>query len=90
MPLYDYRCKDCGHEMEVLQKIQDLAPPCEACHQNSLERCVTSAQMRFKGNGYYETDEKPQDKRRYISSSESCTTSKGSCHQGRCKNTSDS
>lgn len=72
MPIYVYRCRDCEQEMEVLQKMSDPhITHCEACHQESLERCVTSPRFRLKGGGYYETDEKPKSQQRHIASSDS-------------------
>ena len=38
MPIYEYLCSDCGCEFEVLQKISDPAPPCQACHPHETAR----------------------------------------------------
>jgi putative FmdB family regulatory protein len=57
MPIYAYRCQDCGHEVEVLQKISD--PPlsdCPACRHPSLVKKVTAAGFQLKGSGWYATD----------------------------------
>jgi putative FmdB family regulatory protein len=68
MPIYQYRCLECGHEEEVLQKISEpLLTDCGQCHKkNSLEKCVTAPRFRLNGSGYYETDEKPKAKQRYL------------------------
>lgn len=57
MPIYAYRCQDCGHEVEVLQKISD-APltDCPACQHPSLVKKVTAAGFQLKGSGWYATD----------------------------------
>ena len=57
MPIYEYRCADCGHEMERLQKISD-APltECPACGKPGLKKLVSAAGFRLKGGGWYETD----------------------------------
>jgi putative FmdB family regulatory protein len=57
MPIYAYRCQDCGQEAEVLQKISD-APltECPACRRPSLVKQVTAAGFQLKGSGWYATD----------------------------------
>jgi putative FmdB family regulatory protein len=57
MPLYEYRCAACGHELEALQKITD-APlkACPECKKRRLERLMSAPAFRLKGGGWYETD----------------------------------
>jgi putative FmdB family regulatory protein len=57
MPIYAYRCQECGHEVEVLQKVFD-APltACPACQRPSLVKQVTAAGFQLKGSGWYATD----------------------------------
>lgn len=64
MPLYDYQCSACGHEMEALQKMSD-APltHCPACHGETLKKKVTAAAFRLSGSGWYETDFKSDNKK---------------------------
>ncbi|MGB1008902.1 MAG: FmdB family zinc ribbon protein [Thiolinea sp.] len=64
MPLYDYQCTACGHEMEALQKLSD-APltDCPACNEATLTKKVTAAAFRLSGSGWYETDFKSGDKK---------------------------
>ena len=66
MPIYEYRCDHCGHELEALQKISD-APltVCPKCQQAALKKLVSAAGFRLKGSGWYETDFK-KDKRRNV------------------------
>jgi len=57
MPFYEYRCEQCGHELEVLRKISD--PPltdCPECARPALKKLVSAAGFRLKGSGWYETD----------------------------------
>ena len=57
MPIYEYVCTDCEHELEVLRKIND--PPlveCPACHQNTLKKIISASAFHLKGTGWYETD----------------------------------
>ena len=57
MPIYEYRCTSCGHELEVLQKLSD-APltDCPACHAAALKKKVSAAGFQLKGSGWYVTD----------------------------------
>jgi putative FmdB family regulatory protein len=68
MPIYAYRCAECGHELEALQKISD-APlkDCPACGAAALQKQITAAAFRLKGAGWYETDFKKEgDKRKNL------------------------
>lgn len=60
MPTYDYRCKNCGHEMAVFQSITDDAlTKCPECGEDALQRLIgAGAGIIFKGSGFYETDYK--------------------------------
>jgi putative FmdB family regulatory protein len=57
MPIYEYACGACGHELEELQKMSD-APltTCPACGKDELQKLVSAAGFRLKGSGWYETD----------------------------------
>jgi putative FmdB family regulatory protein len=68
MPIYEYRCNDCGHKLEALQKLSD-APllACPACGKDTLTKLVSAAGFQLKGSGWYATDfkgsgGKPADK----------------------------
>ena len=56
MPLYEYRCNECGHQFE---KIQSFSAPeekeCPQC-QGSVERLISAPAVQFKGSGWYVTD----------------------------------
>lgn len=64
MPIYEYRCQACGHELEKLQKLSD-APlvDCPACGKPALTKLISAAGFRLKGGGWYETDFKKDGKR---------------------------
>jgi putative FmdB family regulatory protein len=57
MPIYEYRCSSCGHELEALQKFAD-APltDCPACSAQALVKLVSAAGFQLKGSGWYATD----------------------------------
>jgi len=64
MPIYEYRCDQCDHELERIQKMSDEAlRDCPACDQPELRRLVSAAGFRLKGGGWYETDFKQGEKR---------------------------
>ena len=57
MPIYEYRCADCGHTLEVLQKMSDPAlSTCPACGKTALTKLVSAAGFQLKGSGWYATD----------------------------------
>jgi putative FmdB family regulatory protein len=57
MPIYEYLCRSCGHEHEVIQKISDPAlTDCPACNKPELTKKISAAGFRLKGGGWYETD----------------------------------
>jgi len=57
MPIYEYRCSDCGFESEVLQKVNEPAPSrCPACGKESLRKLVSAAGFQLRGSGWYATD----------------------------------
>ncbi len=64
MPIYEYRCDNCGHEFETIQKVSDpLLKTCPACEKEALRKKVSVAGFRLKGGGWYETDFKSDKKR---------------------------
>ncbi|MEO0367441.1 MAG: zinc ribbon domain-containing protein [Pseudomonadota bacterium] len=63
MPIYQYRCQACQHELEAIQKISDpKLIDCPACGAPSLKKQVTAAAFKLKGTGWYETDFKNSGK----------------------------
>jgi putative FmdB family regulatory protein len=57
MPIYQYACDACGHQLEALQKISDdRLTDCPECHKPNLVKQLTAAAFRLKGTGWYETD----------------------------------
>lgn len=68
MPFYEYECRACGAQTEVLQKISDKPlRKCEECGKSSLVKLVSAPIFRLKGGGWYETDFKSeQDRKRNL------------------------
>ena len=64
MPIYEYECQDCGHQMEAIQKISDdPLKDCPECGKASLKKQISAAGFRLKGGGWYETDFKSGSKK---------------------------
>jgi putative FmdB family regulatory protein len=57
MPIYEYKCSACSHELESLQKFSD-APlvTCPVCGKDALTKLVSAAGFQLKGSGWYQTD----------------------------------
>jgi putative FmdB family regulatory protein len=57
MPIYAYRCQNCGFAKDVLQKVSD-APltDCPSCNQPTFKKQLTAAGFQLKGTGWYVTD----------------------------------
>ncbi|NRF69071.1 zinc ribbon domain-containing protein [Aquincola sp. S2] len=57
MPIYAYRCAECGHAKDVLQKLSDpVLSTCPACGAEAFSKQVTAAGFQLKGSGWYATD----------------------------------
>ena len=64
MPIYEYQCVACGHELEKIQRMSDEPlTDCPNCGKDELRRLVSAAGFRLKGGGWYETDFKKDGKR---------------------------
>jgi len=57
MPLYSYRCDNCGVQFEQRQHFTD-APlvQCPECGEDSLRKLFQPVGVVFKGSGFYATD----------------------------------
>ena len=57
MPIYEYRCTDCGFQDEFLQKLSE-APltQCPSCGKPSFQKLLSAAGFQLKGSGWYATD----------------------------------
>ena len=57
MPTYDYRCLECRHKCEAVQRITE--PPLERCPkcQGKVKRLIAGGVgVIFKGSGFYVND----------------------------------
>lgn len=57
MPIYEYRCAECGFQHEYLQRMSD-APltDCPECGKRTFTKLMSAAGFQLKGGGWYVTD----------------------------------
>jgi len=61
MPTYEYRCRECDHEFEEVQRI--TAPSeatCPECDHEDCQRLMSKTSFVLRGTGWYATDYKGQ------------------------------
>jgi putative FmdB family regulatory protein len=56
MPLYEYRCAQCGKVFEVIQKFSDAPLETHPGCGGKVERLISASAFQFKGTGWYATD----------------------------------
>ncbi|MDE2762190.1 MAG: zinc ribbon domain-containing protein [Gemmatimonadota bacterium] len=65
MPTYEYRCRDCGREFEVFQRMSDRpGAPCPDCGRRADRLISGGAGFLFRGDGFYITDHRSEEYRR--------------------------
>jgi putative FmdB family regulatory protein len=77
MPIYEYKCEECGQQIEAIQKFSDdPLTECPNCKKQALKKMLSASAFHLKGSGWYQTDFKnssckSDDK---ASSCSTCTT----------------
>lgn len=98
MPIYEYACAACGHELEAMQKMSDAAlTDCPACGKPALKKQISAAGFVLKGGGWYATDFRDKGKKKGggdVKESKDSTESKEAapapaCGSGACDACSD-
>lgn len=57
MPIYTYRCENCGIQFERQQSFNDQPlTRCPECNKKTLRKVYTPVGIVFKGSGFYATD----------------------------------
>lgn len=95
MPIYEYRCDSCNHELEAMQKFSDTPlADCPACGKPTLKKLVSAAGFQLKGSGWYATDfknsgknkggAKPAEKKSESDAPAPTEPKKHSCGSGGC------
>jgi putative FmdB family regulatory protein len=80
MPIYAYRCAECGHSEDVMQKMSD-APltECPQCNAQSFSKQLTAPGFQLKGNGWYASDFKGGGSKPKEESAPAATPCGGNC-----------
>ena len=77
MPRYDYRCEACENVFEVTQSFNsEPAAQCPRC-ANSARRLVSKVAIRFKGSGWYSTDNRSGSATNGVSQTKESDSNKG-------------
>ncbi len=59
MPVYTYRCENCGVQFEREQSFSDAPLKiCPECRKRTLKKVISPVGVIFKGSGFYSTDHK--------------------------------
>lgn len=54
MPIYEYRCPDCGHEFEIMQRMSDdPVRVCPECSAENVSKLISRTSFVLKGGGWY-------------------------------------
>ncbi|WP_110343338.1 FmdB family zinc ribbon protein [Prauserella flavalba] len=62
MPTYQYACKECGHQFEVVQSFSDASlSECPKC-DGALRKLFGSVGVIFKGSGFYRNDSRSESR----------------------------
>lgn len=56
MPLYEYKCEQCGEVFEVMQKFSDAPVSTHEKCGGQTHRLLSAPAFQFKGSGWYVTD----------------------------------
>jgi len=56
MPLYEYKCHECGETFEIIQKFSDSPLSAHEGCGGEVERLISPSAFQFKGSGWYVTD----------------------------------
>jgi putative FmdB family regulatory protein len=80
MPIYEYQCTACQHQLEAFQSLSEASlTDCPACHQAALTKLISAAGFQLKGSGWYLTDYSAKGKRK---TTEATTSTEGSKSSG--------
>lgn len=53
MPIFEYKCENCGKVIEVFVKSNDdKAPTCEDCKKD-MKKIISLSSFHLKGKGWY-------------------------------------
>ena len=86
MPIYDYECQECGHQLDALQGINEpRLSECPACNKTSLKRLISAPNFRLKGKGWYETDFKTGNRKNLVENNDDSSVKKDKTKEDKTK-----
>lgn len=56
MPIFNFKCKECGKEIEVLVPQEEIPEVCPYCNGELIKIYRGSVGFKFKGSGFYVND----------------------------------
>ena len=91
MPTYEYKCRECGHQLEVVQSFtDDPLTKCPECRKKALRKVFSAPGVTFKGSGFYKTDSRSGTGKSSSSSSSSSEKTSSSDSSSSSSSSSDS
>ena len=86
MPIYEYECTQCGHQLDALQGINEpRLSECPACNKTSLKRLISAPNFRLKGKGWYETDFKTGNRKNLAENKDDSSAKKDKTKEDKTK-----
>jgi putative FmdB family regulatory protein len=78
MPIYEYRCDNCGHQFEVIQRMTE--PVLSTCAQcgGHVRRLISQTSFVLKGSGWYVTDYPSESRKKAMAQEKNGGDSKSS------------
>jgi len=76
MPIYEYKCQQCGQKFEVRQRISEEPLKVHEDCGGEVERLISASALHFKGTGWYVTDYAKNGKSPSTSTADSKSDSK--------------
>jgi putative FmdB family regulatory protein len=74
MPIYSYRCENCGVQFDRYQKFSEKQlTKCPECGEKALRKLFQPVGIVFKGSGFYVTDNRSSNNHNTMRSSSSGT-----------------
>ncbi len=65
MPIYEYKCDNCGEQFEILQKVSERSlTECILCHDGSVKKLMSVSSFVLKGAGFYVNDYPSESKKK--------------------------
>ncbi len=89
MPVYTYRCDNCGVQFDRRQAFTDpLLKVCPDCGKKALHKVYTPVGIVFKGSGFYATDHRSPSGQNKIKSSHEEKSSTSGANESSSNDTS--